>query len=468
MENVSGRILVVDDEPSIRDIMTRMLERYGHTVMVAATPAEARDILAESTIDLAIVDWHLDGESGMDLIKFLKRNHPNLEAILMTAYGSIESAVEAVQAGASDYITKPFEREAVMIRVNKTLERSNMRTELTNLRQHVAMSYGFDNIVGISKPMMQLKETAARIAPTSITVLISGASGTGKELLSRAIHYHSPRRSKPFVAIDCSAIPEALLESELFGHTRGSFTSAVKNKLGLFESAEGGTIFLDEVNNMPMSVQGKLLRFMQDSEVRPVGETETRKVDVRVIAATNADLTSRVAKGEFREDLFYRLNVIPLNIPNLVDRIEDIEMLTHYFLRRIGTEIQKPKLTITRDAVDLLLSHTWPGNVRELENTLKRGAALCRNETIECDDILFIPADGIQPTEERRSITLRSRSRSTDNRTNLLDNSQRTTIKRALDDNDWNFTQTAQELGIGRTTLWRKVKKYDLKKPENV
>ncbi len=450
-------ILVVDDEEAMSRTLELMLRKANYDVVSSDSIGAARQALNEREIDLVIVDLRLGDENGIDLIRLVKQSYPDTESILLTAYGTIESSVEAMQAGACDYITKPFSNHEFRLRVNKALERRRMRRELVSLRQHVAMHYGFDNIVGISKPLMQVKETARRIAPTDITVLITGASGTGKELFARAVHHHSDRRHEPFIEIDCSAIPEALMESELFGHTKGSFTSAGQDKKGLFEEADGGTIFLDEVSNMPASIQVKLLRFLQDSVLRRIGSAASRKVDVRIVAATNRDLGTMVAEGKFREDLYYRLNVIPLNLPTLRERAEDVEILTDYFLRRIATEMERPSLTIGRDAVDKLLSHTWPGNIRELENTLKRAVALCTSSHLQGDDIMFIatdeaPAIPIGPT--RTSLQIKG---------NLLDDGQRSLIIKALNENDWNYTKTAGELGIGRTTLWRKIKKYDLK-----
>jgi DNA-binding NtrC family response regulator len=414
--------------------------------------------MREHEIDLAIVDLRLGEENGVDLIRIIKNSYPNTESILLTAFGSIEGSVEAMQAGAGDYLTKPFANHELTVRVNKALERKRMREELLTLRQHVAMTYGFDNIVGISKKLIQVKETAQRIAPTDITVLITGPSGTGKELFARAIHHHSRRRTGPFVAIDCSAIPETLLESELFGHTKGSFTSASQNKTGLLEQADGGTVFLDEVSNMPMSIQVKLLRFLQDSVIRQIGSAVSRKVDVRIVAATNRDLAEMVKDNTFREDLYYRLNVIPLTLPPLIEHAEDIEILTEYFMRKIATELGRQQLSITREAVDKLLTHGWPGNVRELENTLKRGTALCTTDRLTANDIMFIASDTSAPsttaTPTRTTLKLKG---------NLLDSSQRSLIVKALNENNWNYTKTAADLGIGRTTLWRKIKKYDLK-----
>jgi two-component system response regulator HydG len=451
-------ILVVDDEAAISRTLTLMLARAGYEVVTAGTIDAARRLLNERALDLVLVDLRLGDENGLDLIRLMKQSYPEIESILLTAYGSIESTVEAMQAGAGDYVTKPFSDDEFLIRVNRALERRQMRRELVSLRQHVAMNFGFDNIVGISKQLLQVKETARRIAPTDITVLITGTSGTGKELFARAIHHHSERRGGPLIAVDCSAIPETLMESELFGHTKGSFTSATGDRKGLFEQADGGTLFLDEVGNMPASVQVKLLRFLQDSVIRRIGSEVTHRLDVRIVAATNRDLGTLVAEGKFRDDLYYRLNVIPLVLPTLRERAEDVEILTDYFLRRIAREIGKPALTISREAVGKLQSHTWPGNIRELENTLKRAAALCSSQNLEAHDITFVatddsPGNWNRPT--RTTLQLKG---------NLLDNNQRSLIVQALDENNWNYTKTAEELGIGRTTLWRKIKKYDLKR----
>jgi len=455
--NNSNRVLIVDDEVSLRRTLSILLKSANYDTVEADTISSASKLLSSEKIDLVIVDLQLGDENGIDLIHIIKQKHSQTEAILITGYGSIENSVEAMQAGAFDYITKPFSNSELLMRISKALERKNMRQELQTLRQHVAMSYGFDNIVGISKIMEQVKETAKRVAPTDITVLITGASGTGKELFARAIHHHSQRRNGSFVAIDCSAIPETLLESELFGHIKGSFTSASRDKRGLLEEADGGTVFLDEISNMPLSVQVKLLRFLQDSIIKPVGSSVSRKVDVRIVGATNTNLAEMIAKGKFRDDLYYRLSVIPINLPSLIDRPEDIEILTHYFLRKIVGEINREGMTISRDAVEKLRAHHWPGNVRELENTLKRGATLCTTNHLESSDIIFITSDQSQTTDILPSHKTKLRLKG-----NTLDNNQRTLIVKALNDNKWNYTKTASELGIGRTTLWRKIKKYDL------
>lgn len=452
------KILVIDDEDSARRILVLLLRQQNYLVSSAATVPQGIKELENNEVDLVITDLKIGSRSGVEILKLVETSFPDVESILLTAYGSIEGAVEAIHAGAFDYMTKPYDNEQLLIRVKKALERKLMREELTALREHVAMSFGFDNIIGISHSMTELKETAKRIAPTDITVLITGDSGTGKELIARAIHHHSRRRTGRFVAIDCSAIPEHLLESELFGHTKGAFTSAHQTRVGLLEEAHGGTVFFDELSNMPASIQVKLLRFLQDFIIRPVGSSETKKIDIRVIGASNQDLAEMVSEGTFRQDLYYRMNVLPIHLPPLSRRKEDIEILTEYLLRKIATEMKRSPLTISRNAATALLNHSWPGNVRELENTLKRAVALSLSDHLDIQDIIFVRGESRNATvlgQERPGKLILKGGK-------LLHNSQKDIILQALSEHNWNYTRTAAQLGIGRTTLWRKIKKFDL------
>jgi DNA-binding NtrC family response regulator len=364
-----------------------------------------------------------------------------------------------MQSGARDYLTTSCTRDGLDQHILKALEHGRMKQELTNLRQHVAMSYGFDNIVGLSKPITKLKETIKRIAPTDITVAIYGPSGSGKELLARVIHHHSQRRKGNFVTVDCASIPETLFDSELFGEESTDDRATGYTGQSLLAEANGGTIFFDDVDRLPPSVQPRLMNFLKHFTVRPTGEPEPTKIDVRVMSATSKNLEAMVEEGCFSKELYYQLSVLPLTLPPLSQRLEDVELLTEYFLRRQACEMDRPLFEVTRRALDLLISHTWPGNVRELENTLRRATALCQNNCIDADDILFIGTETATETEEETTEKTELRSKS-----GLLDEGQRSIIIKALAENDWNFTQTAQELGIGRTTLWRKVKKYNLKK----
>ncbi len=446
-------LLIVDDDPIMSKTLLRLFEHHGYQVATALSAEEASRHMDSATFDLVLADLRLGGASGLDVLTACKRRQPETEVIIMTAYGTVETAVQAIQTGAFDYITKPFKNQELLFKVGRAIERIDLKNQVRYLRQEIAHKYSFDNIIGTSKTIADLKQVVSRIADMDITVLITGESGTGKELLARVIHHHSHRRNRPFVPINCSAIPENLLESELFGHVKGAFTSAVSNKRGLFEEADQGTIFLDEVVDLPYQTQAKLLRVLQEKEIRPVGGTVARNIDARVIAATNADLAARVRQGSFREDLYYRLNVMPMHIPPLRERPEDIPPLIDHFLRLIEREQGGPALTLAPEVMQLLLDHDWPGNIRELENTLKRASALSGGEQIRADDIIFIA-----PCERRSAATGVAANRS-------LVEQQKLQILKTLEENDWNYSLTARQLGIGRTTLWRKVKKFNLKHP---
>jgi two-component system response regulator HydG len=449
-------ILIVDDDRLLSKTLTKLFTRNGYRATGALSLEEAMTHLESDMFDLILTDLCLDSDSGFDLLAAAKRHNADTEVIIMTAFGSVESAVEAIQRGASDYITKPFKNEELLFKVNRAREQIGMRHEIRYLRQEVANRFGFDNIIGASKAIADLKQMVDRIARTDISVLITGESGTGKELFARVIHHHSTRRDKPIVPINCSAIPENLLESELFGHLKGSFTSAHANKRGLFEEADHGTVFLDEIGDLPYSIQAKLLRVLQEQEVRPVGSTATRKIDVRVIAATNADLGAAVREGRFREDLYYRLNVMPIHIPPVRERPDDIPPLTEYFMRTITENDDLQDHVPSPEAMALLLRHTWPGNVRELENTLKRALALSGGKRIGADDIIFI-SPRTDPVTPNRTAGSEGQS---------LAETQKLQILESLEANNWNYSLTASQLGIGRTTLWRKIKKYNLKQME--
>jgi transcriptional regulator with PAS, ATPase and Fis domain len=336
-----------------------------------------------------------------------------------------------------------------------------MRQELTILREEIAWKYSFDSLVGISNSMNQLKNLAARVANNDIAILITGESGTGKELMAKAIHYHSERRKKKFVPIECSSIPENLLESEFFGHIKGSFTSAYSTRKGLFEMADEGTVFLDEVGDMSLNLQAKILRVLQESEIRPVGSASSKKIDVRIIAATNSNLAALVAEGKFREDLFYRLNVLPIIIPPLRERPDDISVLIDHFIKSENSQNTGEDVFISANAMEKLIAHKWPGNVRELENTIKRAIALSRKGTIRANDILFITSG---KTQASRSDLYNLN----DTESGTLEESLKQRIETTLYANNWNLTKTATKLGIGRTTLWRKIKKYDIRKSEEI
>ena len=370
------RILIVDDERGMRDLLSIMLRNDGYRVDQAASSARARELLSRGSYDLVISDIAMPDGSGVDLLRIAKETQPDTIVILITAYASTESAIEALKLGAYDYIIKPFDVEEMRIVLKNALERRQLERENTLLKRELKENSRFDELVGSSAAMKDVREMIDRIASTNSTVLISGDSGTGKELAARAIHRRSPRRAKQFVSINCGALPDELLESELFGHVKGSFTGAVATKKGLFEVADGGTIFLDEIGDTSPAMQIKLLRVLQEREIRRVGGTEQLEVDVRVIAATNQDLEAMVREKRFREDLYYRINVIALQMPPLRGKREDIPVLANHFLTKYSKTMGKKIREITPEAMQKLLEYDWPGNVRELENVIERAVAL--------------------------------------------------------------------------------------------
>ncbi len=381
------KILIVDDERSMRDVLSIMLKRAGYAVSVASDGDEAIGLLGNEIFDLVITDLKMPKVGGLDVLKAVKESSPETVVLVITAFASTDTAVEAMKRGAYDYLTKPFQIDEVQLIIRNALEKRRLATENVLLKREMASQSSFTQIIGQSDAMQKVFEVIRKVADSKSNVLICGESGTGKELVARAIHYNSARVKMPFVAVNCSALPEPLLESELFGHMRGSFTGAVSNKEGLFETASGGTIFLDEIGDTSPSIQVKLLRVIQEREIRRVGGTRDVKVDVRIVAASNKDLEKAVAEGSFREDLYYRLDVIPIQLPPLRMRTGDIPLLTQHFLDRFATTSGKPAPTIGPDAMRMLLNHEWKGNVRELENLMERLVAFSTGGDIKPEDL---------------------------------------------------------------------------------
>ncbi len=383
-----AHILLVDDQSSIRLTLTALLKGAGHTLGQAGTGADALEKIGKTDFDLVITDLKLDQISGMDILRETKAQNPQTEVIMLTGYGSIETAVAAMKAGAIDYLTKPIDAEELTLAIARASERQQLKSEVARLRSVVAKEQKFDpgNIIAKSPEMQAVLEMVARVAPTDATVLIQGESGTGKELIARAIHQNSKRKDGPFIPINCGALPENLLESELFGHVKGAFTGAAQNKKGLFEEADGGTLFLDEIGDTSPATQVKLLRVLQDGEVRRVGANTGVKTDVRVVAATNRRLQERIRDNEFREDLYYRLQVILLHLPALRERTDEILPLIEHYLGFHSQKLGKPPLKLAPDAQSALLSYSWPGNIRELINAVERAVILCRGSEVGMED----------------------------------------------------------------------------------
>ena len=387
---MNPRLLVVDDEASVRDLLSLLFGNEGFHVETVRSTAEARQALSAGAFDLVLCDILMPDGNGLDLLKEIKNVNGDRAApavIMMTAYTSAKSAIEAMKLGAYDYVSKPFDVEELKILAQKALERAELADENVYLRRELEQKYTFNNIIGKSSRMQAIFALIERVARTSSTVLIHGESGTGKELIARAIHFASPRSNRRFLSINCGALPENLLESELFGHERGAFTGAVREKKGLFQEADRGTLFLDEIGEMTPTMQVKLLRALQEKVVRKVGGTAEEPVDVRIIAATNQDLEDRIARSEFREDLFYRINVIPIHLPPLRQRREDIPLLVEFFLGKYCREMELPPRQISVEAMRILEGYDWPGNVRELENVVERALALSHAETLTTRDL---------------------------------------------------------------------------------
>ncbi len=443
-------ILVVDDDSAMREMLASLFEEQGVSVQQAASADEALESARESEFDAVLSDIKMPGTTGIELVGALRRIRPDTPVVLMTAFGSIESAVQAMRAGAFDYITKPFEPEAVLLTMDRACERRALEEENRRLRRAVDRTSALGDLIGESPAMREIFALIRKIAHGMSSVLITGESGTGKEVVARTIHFHGARSDKPFIPINCTAIPEGLLESELFGHVRGAFTGAHASKRGLFEKANGGTLFLDEIGDMGLGLQSKLLRVLQDREIRPVGGTQTLKVDVRIIAATNKDLQVGMEEGRFREDLFYRLNVIPIHIPPLRDRPEDIPGLVTEFVRK---HADRPR-TLSPAAMNQLKSCPWRGNARELENVIERALALSDATELEPEDL---PLGGELPAEAPESPEILL-AEAAERRLNLRE-LEDLYIAETLRVTGGNKVKAAEILGIDRKTLYRRAER---------
>ncbi len=453
-----SQILLIDDEPESCQALSLLLTRAGYRVASCHTGEQALGLLKKQPFELIISDLLLPGVSGIDILKQVKEDSPETCVILITGNASAETAVEAMKEGALDYITKPFNFERLKLQVAKALEKSRLVTENQYLRQQLHGRYRFDNIIGTSQAMQQVFTRMEKVTATDSTILILGASGTGKELVAKAIHYNSSRKEKPFIAINCGAIPADLLESELFGHVKGAFTSAVVDKPGKFEVANGGTIFLDEIGNMPLQLQMKLLRVLQEHEFERVGSSRRVHLDIRLISATNVDLQNQVKLGRFREDLYYRLNVIPILLPSLKERRGDIPQLARYFLEKICKEMNRPLISIGSDAMQAMENYDWPGNVREMENIIERTVALTESPVICCDDL---PPDiGKKPSSSALSAPQIPDEGIDMNR--VITDIERQMIEQAMALGQGVKARAANLLKINRTTLVEKIKRLGM------
>ncbi len=449
------RILVVEDEEKLRRVIQLQLASAGHEVDQAGTAEEA--MRYTDRVDLVLTDLKLPGMNGQELLSLIHRQNADLPVVVMTAFGTVETAVEAMKSGAVDFLLKPFSLDHLMKVVDKALEVSALRVENRELKEQLGRRYQFESIVGASKPMQEIFSTVTRVAPTRATVLLCGESGTGKDLIARAIHYHSPRRDRPFVKINCTAIPENLMESELFGYEKGAFTGANTSKPGKFEQADTGTVFLDEIGDVPNQIQVKLLRVLQEREFERLGSNKTLKTDVRVIAATNVDLRAALERGTFREDLYYRLNVVPINIPSLRERKEDIPSLAQHFIGRLAAELGSPCESISEGAIEKLMEYQWPGNVRELENVIERSLVMCNGKTLESGDVKLDLAPAKRTAAVADAFLPEGMS---------LDNYEQTIIREALKRANGNKSQAARLLGLTRNALRYRLSQMGLETAE--
>jgi len=451
----AGSVLIIDDEAAIRESLETLLELEGYGVESAATGEDGLARIGERSFDLVLLDLALPDRNGIDLLAEIHVQDPGLSIIMVTAYGTVENAVKAMQAGASNFVQKPWDNEKLLADVRAAVARHRAEEENVQLKRALKQRYNFENIVGKSEPMLKIFDLVAQVAPSRSTVLLQGESGTGKELIAKAIHLNSPRRDRPFVPVNTGSMPPDLLESILFGHVKGAFTSAVASKKGLFEIADRGTLFLDEIGTMSLDTQSKILRVLQDKKFMHLGGVHELQVDVRIIAATNVDLKQQVREGKFREDLFYRLNVITIDLPPLRQRKEDIPLLAGFFLNRYSLENERPTRRITPEALRPLLTYSWPGNVRELENVIERAVVLSAGVDVGPE---LLP-DQIAG----RSSAFSALDRRTDaSLFDIMEDCERQIIVEMLGKCNWNQTDAAEHFHIPLSTLNQKIKRLNI------
>jgi DNA-binding NtrC family response regulator len=460
---MKARILIVDDEEIVLRSCTRILESEQYEVESVLDPWEALRKIDENGYNVLVLDIMMPKIDGLEVLQHVKERHPDVDVIMMTGLSQIQTAVRAMKLGAFDYLSKPFDPDELKLVVDRALERQRLLQENRTLKSEASSKYRFENIIGRSTQMQNVYRLIAKCAPTNCTVLITGESGTGKEMIARAIHYNSLRKDQPFVAVDCNALSENLLESELFGHVKGAFTGAVSTKRGMFDMANNGTLFLDELGNISLSIQSKLLRVIQEREFRPVGDTRNHTTNVRLLAATNRDPKAMVAEGAFREDLYYRLNVFPIHIPPLRERREDIPALAFQFVKTFSEELGKPMPKFSDGAMSLLMNHDWPGNVRELQNAVHRAVILTSDDTIRQAHLANIletaPRSELEvprTSEDLKRVKKLVREKSVEDIEKLF-------IQETLKRNVWNVTKSAEETGMQRTNFQALMKKYNIR-----
>lgn len=450
---MANKILIVDDELILRENIAFILRKEGYEVEEAQDGQEAYEKFLKSNFDIVVSDIEMPKMKGIELLEKISQIDSQIIFIFITAYGSLETAIAALRLGASDYILKPIDFDELLLRIKRLLEYKKLILENQNYRRELQKQYSFDNIIGKSEAMQRVFEMIRSVAETNSSVLITGNSGTGKELVSRAIHYNGPRKDKPFVVLNCGAIPETLIESELFGHKKGAFTGAIRDKDGFFKNADGGTLFLDEISEMPLQSQVKLLRAIEQKEIIPVGSSTPIPVDVRIISATNKDLLAEVEAGRFRRDLYYRLNVVEIKLPSLKERVEDIPLLVDYFVDKYRKEMNKPIKGVDSNAMKALINYEWRGEVRELENVIERAVIFCKDEYITLADL---------PNYISNTVIIEENVNEIKNLERALNEFEKNYIQKALIQNNHDKEKTAKMLGISTATLYRRIKELKI------